>query len=150
MDGLWGKDKEVKTGHLERQLTDILLAAERENEDNFSLSHTHKQRAKVTYDVKSLLPPPRKEPETVFERHMSDAEFLDYRRCRAETLLIKSKIIHKVHNDQKLTANETAYLKSWISSQNKESLLGKVTMVPSSPSSLRVDSISPEDFYTLN
>jgi len=112
------------TAELEKELDDILMKQERVNEDNFSLSHALKVRVRVNADTKSLLPPPKKSPETVFETELTDSQFLDYRRRRAETLLIKSKILHKVDKDIALTPNEHAYLQQWTSTQSKESLLG--------------------------
>ena len=143
-------DEEVDTSHLEKELDDILMKQERVNEDNFSLSHSLKQRVRVKADASSLLPPSKKNPETVFEHELDDAAFLDYRRRRAETVLIKSKIMHKVDKDVPLTANEQAYLRQWTSNPSKESLLGQHAMVPEKPSSLRLDSITHKDLETLN
>lgn len=44
---------------------------------------------------------------------MSDEEFLSYRRRVAETTLIKSKIMYKLHKDEDLTASEKKYLTAW-------------------------------------
>ena len=87
---------EPDTSDLEKQLEEVLLAEERKNEDNFSLSHGLRARAKIISDIGSLLPPARSNPETVFEKQMSDEEFLDYKRRLAETNFIKSKILYKV------------------------------------------------------
>ena len=106
------------------------MKQERLNEDNFSLSHSLKCRVKVQTDVKSLLPPAKNHPETVFEQEMTDSAFLHYRRCRSETILIKSKILQKVDKDQPLSHNETAYLTHWLTTPTPTSLLLHHSQVP--------------------
>ena len=47
--------------------------------------------------------------------NMSDFAYLELQRKRAETKLIKSKIIYKQHHDLQLSESESKYLKIWVS-----------------------------------
>jgi len=45
---------------------------------------------------------------------ISDANFLSLQRKRAETKLIKTKIVYKMDQGHKLSANEHKYLQQWV------------------------------------
>jgi len=65
----------------------------------------------INIDLKSLGvldSPQRKGGESI-----SDAEFLTRERCLAESRLIKSKIMYKLHQNIKLTPAESKYQKAW-------------------------------------
>ena len=72
---------------------------------------------KVNYDLKSLL-----KSEYIYEFDpeaedikITDEEFLLIKRRRAETKLIKTKIIYKLFDDKgELTTNEKNYLNKWL------------------------------------
>jgi|TARA_B110001450_G_C17203662_1_gene312487 hypothetical protein len=79
------------------KVEDMLLQNQRENEDILSLSHQFASEVKVDYDLKTLM-----RSETISEidpevdaAEVSDEMFLFNQRKRAETKLIKSKIIYK-------------------------------------------------------
>ena len=96
-------------------MDDILLAQERAQQDNFSLSHALENRTHINTDIASLMNNARHVTKGVREDQMKDIAYLDYKRRTAESTLIKSKIIYKVHKDIALTENEQAYLKRWVS-----------------------------------
>ena len=94
---------------LQKELDNILIKIERENEDNFSLSKGLDNYVKVTVDVKSLgvLNTPTSEKK---EESLSDEEYLNKQRCVAESTLIKSKLIFKLHHNLELSTQEYEYL----------------------------------------
>lgn len=94
-------------------MDDILLAKNRENEDNFSLSHALTSRVKINSNLQSLMQTQTEGNFDLIQEGMSDEEFLSYRRRVAETTLIKSKIMYKLHKDLDLTASEKKYLTVW-------------------------------------
>lgn len=89
-----------------------MIKIDRENEDNFSLSKGLDNYVKVTVDVKSLgvLDTPSAERQ---EESLSDEQFLNKQRCVAESTLIKSKLIFKLHHSIELSAQEFEYLQAW-------------------------------------
>lgn len=71
---------------------------------------------KVNYDLKSLMKSEfvyDVDPELV-DSDLSNTQFLRQQRKRAETKLIKNKIIYKLDQDKELSANEKKYLKKWV------------------------------------
>lgn len=100
---------------LEDKVIDMLLENRLENEDTIGLSHQVESEVKIEYHLKSLM---RSEfihdvdPDLVNE-DISDAAFLALQRKRAETKLIKAKIIYKQHEGLELSANEMRYLRAW-------------------------------------
>jgi hypothetical protein len=67
-------------------------------------------------------------------------------RCLAESRLIKSKIIYKVHQGLPLSSQEQKYLKAWrdkISTSPKA--LIEDCLVPSKPTTLRIKDLSNSD-----
>lgn len=68
-----------------------------ENEDIVSLSHQLKSEVKIEYNLKSLMKSDQVhdvDPD-LFNTEVSDPVFLETQRRRAETKLIKTKIIYK-------------------------------------------------------
>jgi hypothetical protein len=115
---------------LQKELDNILIKIDRENEDNFSLSKGLDNYMKVTVDVKSLgvLDAPKSEQQEV---SLSDEEYLNKQRCVAESTLIKSKLIFKLHYNLELSEQEFEYLQAWrIAMQNPTTLISEC-MVPS-------------------
>jgi hypothetical protein len=72
-------------------------------------------------------------------------------RCLAESRLIKSKIIYKLHQDIDLSPAEEKYRKAW-NQEMKESSAGLLDecLVPAKPSSLKIEDLSAEDINALN
>ena len=86
-------------------MDDMLLENRNENEDITSLSHHLESEVKVNVNMQSLMKSEfinDFDPELIDE-NINDNTFLNIQRRRAETKLIKSKIIYKLHNDQKLS-----------------------------------------------
>ena len=72
---------------------------------------------KIKYDLKSLMKSEYVydiDPECV-DPDISDAVFLRQQRKRAETKLIKTKIIYKMDANLALSENEKRYLQNWVS-----------------------------------
>jgi len=100
---------------LEDKVDDMLLENQIENEDIISLSHQVESEVKVEYNLKSLM-----KSEFVYDvdpdlvnADISDQAFLSLQRKRAETKLIKAKIIYKVSEGKPLTTAEKKYLNQW-------------------------------------
>ena len=77
----------------------VLLDERIKNEDLTDLSSSLKQNVSVQYDMKSLVKSEfvyDMEPELI-DMELSDEEYLRIARRRAETKLIKSKIIYKIN-----------------------------------------------------
>lgn len=75
-----------------------MLENQIENEDIQSLSHQLKSEVKVNYDLKSLMKSEfvyDVDPDLV-DSELSNTQFLREQRKRAETKLIKNKIIYKL------------------------------------------------------
>ena len=93
---------------LDEKVVDMLLENQIENEDTISLSHQIESEVKIEYNMKSLM---RSEfvhdvdPDLV-NADVSDSAFLALQRRRAETKLIKAKIIYKQHEGIPLSKNE--------------------------------------------
>jgi|TARA_B110001450_G_C17656324_1_gene495407 hypothetical protein len=76
----------------------MMLENQIENEDIQSLSHQLKSEVKVNYDLKSLMKSEfvyDVDPDLV-DSELSNTQFLRQQRKRAETKLIKNKIIYKL------------------------------------------------------
>lgn len=80
-----------------QKVEDMLLQNQRENEDITSISHQFPTEVKVNYDMATLM-----RSETISDidpevdaAEVTDEMFLLSQRRRAETKLIKSKIIYK-------------------------------------------------------
>ena len=76
----------------------MLLQNHMENEDITSMSHQMESEVKIDYDLKSLMKSEFVydiDPEVV-DPEISDAWYLRQQRRRAETKLIKTKIIYKM------------------------------------------------------
>ena len=102
---------EERFAELQETLDQALLANEDGNDDNFNLSKALDNYTQVNIDLKSLGvldSQARKGGESI-----SDADFLNRERCLAESRLIKSKIIYKLHADLELTAAEQKYRTAW-------------------------------------
>ena len=105
---------------------------ERENEDNFSLSKGLDNFVKVHVDIKSL--GVLDAPDTVrADISLSDDEFLNKQRCIAESTLIKTKVIYKVHHNLELSPLEVQYLQAWRDAMQDSGTLISECLVPSEP-----------------
>jgi len=83
---------------LHTKIEDMMLENQIENEDLQSLSHQLQSKVKVNYDLKSLMKSEfvyDVDPELV-DSELSNTQFLRQQRKRAETKLIKNKIIYKL------------------------------------------------------
>lgn len=91
-----GKERREK---LMEKIEKVLLDERIKNEDLTNLSSSLKQNVSVQYDMKSLVKSEfvyDMEPELI-DMELSDEEYLRIARRRAETKLIKSKIIYKIN-----------------------------------------------------
>ena len=79
---------------------------ERSKEDHFNLSKALDNSLKVSIDLDSIKALKDKSLANTIDSDLTDAQFLDLERRRAETLLIKSRIIYKVNNDKALSNAE--------------------------------------------
>lgn len=84
------------------------------------------------------------------EESLTDEAFLNRQRCIAESTLIKSKLIFKLHHNLELSQQEVAYLQAWRSAMLSPSTLISECLVPAEPSGAKLGDLSPEDIYTLN
>lgn len=116
------------------------MMEEARNEDLLDISSSLKSHVNVKYDLKSLL-----KSEFVYDIDpeltdvtLSHDEYLDAFRRRAESKIIKMKIIYKLHNSEELSANEKQYMKRWVSDiKSGRNLLNlRDSMVPSTASKL--------------
>jgi len=121
---------------------------------NYVLIEIVEINVKVEYDLTSLIKSKsiyEIDPDLV-DRAISDERFLNISRVRAETKLIKLKIIHKVYHDMELSPEENEYFKLWKKDllENRDILSARDSMVPPSHSRIKIEQFSPADFYTLN
>ena len=80
-------------------MDDMLLENLYENEDTLSLSHHLDSEVQIEYNLPSLMKSEfvyDVDPELI-DPEISNAEYLFRQRRRAETKIVKSKIIYKVH-----------------------------------------------------
>lgn len=93
------------------------------------------------------------EPELI-DSSISDAEYLDITRRRAETKLIKMKILYKLNHSHELSANEKLYLKEWtndVTNNLDRNILNlRDSLLPEKPSRLSLNDIDAKDYYALN
>lgn len=126
------------------------------NEDLYNLSTALPANVDIQYDVKSLVKSEfvyDMEPELI-DRGISDEEYLMIARKRAESKLIKMKIIYKLDKSHELTENEKVYLKHWkddITKNEKRNVLNlRDSLIPNKPSGLTLNDIDAKNYYTLN
>ena len=113
------------------------MEEENQNHDLLQLSNAGVQTdLSVNYDIRTLIKSEQVydvEPELV-DKTVSDEDYLENYRRRAEAKLIKSKIIFKVSAGSELSGNEKTYLKQWVADINerKDRNLGNLrdSMVP--------------------
>ena len=114
---------------MRKELENILIKIERENEDNFSLSKGLDNYVKVNVDLKSL--GVLDAPDSVrIDSSVSDDDFLNRQRCLAESTLIKTKIIYKLHHNLELSAQEAQYLSVWRNAMQNSATLISECLVP--------------------
>jgi len=147
-------DNTKKKEALQAKLENMILERSFENEDYFAVGYAIPKYTKIEVDLPSLLKTEfltDKESEIV-DQGVSAEEYLYLSRRRAETKLIKSKILHKLHYNTQLTENEESYKKSWMSElkEKKSIISAKDALLPSKPSSLKVINLSANDLYSLN
>lgn len=72
-------------------------------------------------------------------------------RCLAESRLIKSKIIYKVHQGLPLSSQEAKYLKAWRDKiRTSPKSLIEDCLVPAKPTTLRIKDLSNSDMRLFN
>lgn len=105
----------------------------------------------VNVDVKALGLLPQSATNDPVSGSLSDQEFLNKHRVWAESALIKSTIVYKLHNKLSLSKNEKKYLKLWVTSARESQSLvtGENLMAPQRPSALKISDMTAEDFYAL-
>ena len=111
-----------------------------------------KNSLEVSIDLESLKALQDKSLGSSTDSDLTDREFLDLERRRAETLLIKSRIVYKLDKDVALSDSEKSYLSEWIKQSSEMNCLlpSNETMLPETPSSIMLKALSPDDFYALN
>lgn len=92
--------------------------------------------------------------EDIKDKNISDVEFLQIQRRKAETKLIKSKIVYKCYEGLTLNDKEKKYLKAWLSDlqENEERNFFnlKNSMLTSTPTSFTFKDIESKCLYSLN
>jgi hypothetical protein len=99
------------------KVENMLLENEIENEDLTSVSHALRTNIKVNYDLKTLM-----KSEFIYDAEpdlndssVTNEQFMDVYRRRAESRLIKTKIVYKLYQGEKdLTPKEKKYLNHWV------------------------------------
>ena len=122
---------------LQDKIDALLMEEENRNEDLLQLSNAGvKTHLEIKYDIRTLIKSESVhdiEPELV-DKNISDEEYLEQFRRRAEAKIIKSKIIYKLNEKSELSANEKQYLRLWVSDikDRKDRNLGNLreSMVP--------------------
>jgi hypothetical protein len=106
---------------LNKKLEDCLLNYKNTMEDKFNLSKALDNTLEVTIDVSAFTPVKNRSQTGLspVELEMAAEIFLDKQRCRAETNLIKARIIYKNHSDVPLSENEKKYMSAWMSAASK-------------------------------
>ena len=143
---------------LQDKVDDMLLENREENDDGISLMNQFDTTIDINYDIGSLIKSQHVydvDPD-IENADLTDEAFMNLQRRRAETKLIKSKIILKMNEgDKKLSKAEKRYLGQWV----KEIEGGRTvnlsnlrdTMVPRTHSGLSVgDGLSAEDMFAMN
>jgi hypothetical protein len=100
---------------LSSKIDDMLLQNHNENTDTLSLSHHLGHDVEVNYNLRSLMKSEYVydvDPELI-DPEVSDEMFLLQQRRRAESKLIKTKIIYKIDQGHELTDSEKKYLAQW-------------------------------------
>lgn len=137
-----------------KQIEDLIMNYKMLNNDAMNLTKALDNDIEVEIDLASLdaMNPGTHQHRTMTERDLSDSAFLSRERCRAETNLIKARIVHKLYSLEPLSDNEKRYLEIWHSlSQDLRCVLGSADpMLPSRPTSLKISNLLPEDLYALN
>ena len=94
---------------LQDKIDALLMEEENRNEDLLQLSNAGvKTHLEIKYDIRTLIKSENVhdiEPELV-DKNVSDEEYLEQFRRRAEAKIIKSKIIYKLNEKSELSANE--------------------------------------------
>lgn len=134
----------------------MVMQNERENEDMHSMSHQLESNIKIDYDLKSLMKSEFVydiDPEVV-DPDMPDSLFVRQQRKRAETKLIKTKIIYKMDQGLELSGNEQEYLSRWVKQLNDGENYNinnhRDSMVQDQHTSQNINGLSAEDIFTLN
>ena len=126
-------------------LDKALLAQENQELSNINVgTHVHKNYD-VSYNIDSLLRDDNnyEYDQDITNDSISDDRFLHQQRCQAESRLIKTTILSKLHKGESLTDLETTYLKAW-----RENIHGSMT--PEHPSDIKISQLSKSDQDALN
>ena len=143
---------------LQEKIEDILLADELKNQDYLDISSAGlKTEVNVRYDMRTLVKSEfvnDVDPDLTVEAGLTSEEYLALSRLRAETKLIKSKIIYKINQGQSLSANEKTYMKQWVgdirTGKDRNLMNLRDSMLPSAPSKLTIGDIDAKSLYALN
>ena len=142
---------------LQDKIDSLLMEEDNKNNDLLQLSNAGVQtHLSVNYDLRTLIKSEQVydvEPELV-DKTVTDEEYLESYRRRAEAKLIKSKIIFKVNTGSDLSSNEKIYLKQWVADikERKDRNLGNLrdSMVPPTPTKLTIGEVEAKSLYALN
>jgi hypothetical protein len=94
------------------------------------------------------------DPDLTVEAGLSAEEYLALSRRRAESKLIKSKIIYKINQGQVLSHNEKNYLKQWVSDirvgKDRNLMNLRDSMLPQASTKLTIGDVDAKTLYALN
>jgi len=149
------EEYDAKMGVLNKKLEDTLINYKNSIEDKFNLSKALDNTLEVTIDVGAFTPVKNRSHTGLSptDLDMAAENFLQKQRCRAETNLVKARIIYKNHSDVPLSESEKKYMSAWMEKASEtETLLPQAdVLVPEHPSSLSLaEALSGDDFYALN
>lgn len=144
---------EQEKNYYQEILDNMLLSKQSYDKSDLNVgSHVIKKKD-IHYNFEALIRDENNydRDERVYSDEFTDESFLLQQRREAESNLIKTKILHKLHEDRPLTSNEKAYLKRW----NKELKSGKYLslrdcMVPNDHSHKTLGSLTSSDKQHLH
>ena len=151
------QEGQKQTEALNKKVEDLLLQEEYRNEDLMDVSSSLRSHIDVKYDLKTLV-----KSEFVYDMEpeledptLTSEQYLEQYRRRAESRLIKSKIILKLWQAggarADLTVNERLYLKKWVDDLQTRNLLTlRDSMVPQEVTRLTIGDMEATSIYALN
>ena len=144
---------EEEKNYYQEVLDNMLLSKQSHEKSDLNVGTHVIKKKDIHYNFESLIRDENNydRDERVYSDEFSDENFLLKQRREAESNLIKTKILHKLHEDRPLTSNEKAYLKRW----NEELKSGKYLsvrdcMVPNDHSQKTLGALSSSDKQHLH
>jgi len=112
-------------GELNKKLEDCLINYKNSIEDKFNLSKALDNHLEVTIDVNSFTSVKKRNQTglSATDLEIAPEVFLQKQRCRAESNLIKARIVYKMHTDLPLSESEKKYMTAWMEKAAETSTL---------------------------